>query len=189
MAGFPRPLYPGDFQGLKFYDGSAGVITTTVLDGAVDQVIATVTANDIVAGNLYEVTLEPFGIYLAGGTDTRTWEEIARGHYDGDALVEMRAFYPSDLVTTSYQIGSIETLHPVGSTPSLYGSNVEQKTLKRFFLAQETGTHIFQCWVASWLDNDGSNSLGISYNNTIFGIRGIMDPSTNSDYSTSMSAP
>jgi hypothetical protein len=156
MSGFPRPVYAGDYQAVKFYDLTTqdSIFVLPVSGAAVP--IARLDVRDVVANHLYAIEFGPF--YLGRTGEPAPDEQI-------QLLLTYRA--------------------PTSDTPAIarrFNIEVERRRetfdmLTAHFLAPVTGTY-HAAVVARRLNPVVGSNAGISIDNSIFGIRGVASPET-----------
>jgi hypothetical protein len=157
MSGFPRPVFPGDFQAVKFYD-----LPDDIAERSVDQesglVLGRLQSRNIVPGHLYEVVFGP--IYVAyDGTpsDSEAIDFLITVRAPGDPSPDLIRRQPFPINSASETIPQINA----------------------YFVATVKGDYGFAV-VAQHRDATEGSELKLSLDNSIFGVRGVA--STDTDF-------
>lgn len=155
MSGFPRPVFAGDFQAVKFYDLTPPNDRIIIPSTGVKP-LATVASRNIVKGHLYEVVFGPFTIGASANLviDAESLEFVFAYSINGAAPVPFRRM--------TRPLGLLRDQIPA---------------LSAYFVAPETGN--YTVGVGSRRVNPGLLSIvGVSLDNSIIGIRGVASPET-----------
>jgi hypothetical protein len=156
MSGFPRPVYAGDYQAVKFYDlPLADSIFVLPVSGAAVP-IARLSVRDVVAKHLYAIEFGPFYLGRTG---------IAAPDEQIQLLLTFKA--PSDETPDIARRFNVEVERRRETYSIITGH----------FLAPETGTYTAAV-VARRLNPVVGSNAGISIDNSIFGVRGVASPET-----------
>lgn len=156
MSGFPRPVFAGDFQSVKFYDLAPPDDRINIpLNGIAP--VAHLTTRNVVKGHLYEVV---FGPFIVGRSTVPVPIDFVR------LIVAYRA--PSAQGWTVVRRFPVEAQRPMEPFNSL----------SAYFVAPETGDYT----IAVSAQRPNAAPLGsvtvISLDNSILGIRGVASPGT-----------
>lgn len=158
MSGFPRPVYAGDFQAVKFYDLPDDHVEPLPASGTAVPLGRLVSRN-VVAGHLYEVEFGPFYL-LSDGTPNE--EEYLR------LIMTFRA--PSDASPDIIRRYRFDDFKRRETHTKITG----------VFVAPETGEYRIAVVAQRVGTSEASANLGLILDNSLLGIRGVA--STDTDF-------
>lgn len=155
MSGFPRPVFAGDFQSVKFYDLTPPNDRINIPSIGIQPLASLVTRN-VVKGHLYEVVFGP--IYVAR-TGVLAVNDFLRLIISQRELGEAQ---PSVIRTHR-----LEAQRPSEPYTHLTG----------YFVAPKTGT--YRITVSGQRPNpELLGGVAVVIDNSILGIRGVASPET-----------
>ncbi len=155
MSGFPRPVFPGDFQAVKFYDLPDDVAERTV-DPESGLVLGRLTSRNIMVGHLYEVVFGPIYVnYTGTPSDSEAIDFLITVRAPGDPSPDIIRRQPFPINSASETIPQINA----------------------YFVAPLKGDYGFAV-VAQHKNASEASELKLSLDNSIFGVRGVASADT-----------